>query len=551
MRRSLDDVEDPISNRLNRLLGGLRALRAEITRRPILTYEPHAVQLAAHQDLRRIVIYCGANRAGKTYWLAREICWCIEGTHPFKKPHKGPFKVYLVGTKYEKLAENVLPAIFACFPPSHPLHPRWDKELNIIYFPNGVTLHIFSMKSDITSFAGGDPVLVAIDEEPPRKIWSEIVARIISSKGQILIAATSVPEEGVTWIYDELLKKIPDFRTSKTGGSYKGIGAYRATMFDNPYLDKAVVRELMEEMDPAEIPARVYGDPTPIARHPVFPPSWLDAMEDKIRFQEWTGDISYLPYDVKEEPEFLENPIGSLRVWVWPRKGRRYIIGVDTAKGIGEKGDFNVASVLDWTTFEEVAQLRSNTMSPDEFADAVAGLGYHYNCALIAPEIAKEGYVVATRLRLVHKYPNLYRSFDLVKADIVESRDVGWFTNENTKPRMMGKLRSAISPRGRLVTIFSELTWREMRGYNRNPQTGKMDAMTGLHDDCVVALAIAYYVATTTMIDTVPWRPDNRKKSGGRLSQMTTEMTRPRKHPYSKSVVIPLFPERERRKKAA
>jgi len=500
-----EESDEEILQSLSDLCADLQRVERVAEVSPLLFYEPHPLQQRAHRDLRKLCFFGGANRLGKSWFLAAEIAWMVTGTHPWKARReikKGQKRsIYLVGVKYEKMREHgaILDLLLSWFPKGNPLEPvlYWESDRHEVVFPNGWVVYCFSAKSDVSSLASGKPDLICVDEEIPYEHYQECVARARTQDAQILVGATSDPNLGITWIYTRIFRNVPDWRKPRNpGGSNPHIGIYTGSAWDNPHNDPKAIEAELALTDPEIAQARIYGNLVPMARLPLFLPSWLQAIEDRCRPASWQGECFYQTSEAawlgKPEPaDFQPDSYGPLRVWKWTVPDHYYVIGVDTAQGIGEDGDWSEAHVYDVLTGEQVAVFRSNTIGAEEFTDIIVGLAYHYNTAMIAPEIAKEGYTVMARLRMVHCYPNLYRGDDFDKESIKQLSKVGWFTNGTTKPLMIHALAGAVKER--MVWIYDENTLNQMRVFGRD--SGKMEAIKGMHDDAVIALAIPVYIA--------------------------------------------------------
>jgi len=96
----------------------------------------------------------------------------------------------------------------------------------------------------------------------------------------------------------------------------------------------------------------------------------------------------------------------SLEVWVHPHAQHGYVMGVDTAEGLGH-GDYSCAHVLDLNTGELVASWHGH-IPPDALADEVLSLGLWYRDALCCVEANNHGLTTITQLRQLG-YPNLFR----------------------------------------------------------------------------------------------------------------------------------------------
>jgi hypothetical protein len=181
-----------------------------------------------------------------------------------------------------------------------------------------------------------------------------------------------------------------------------------------------------------------------------------------------------------------------------------YLIGADVAKGVGREerrdpngnllaageGDYSVAIVLDERK-RVVAKFRGQ-VDPDYFADILEAMGYLWNTAKLAVELNNHGILPNTRLAKDKAYPNMHvrEVYDKVRDEYKE--DIGFYTDVKTRPLIIDQLRQAI--RERAIELNDRDIIREMTTFIADPETGKIEADTGCHDDCVMALAIANHL---------------------------------------------------------
>jgi hypothetical protein len=169
---------------------------------------------------------------------------------------------------------------------------------------------------------------------------------------------------------------------------------------------------------------------------------------------------------------------GRLMIW-WPhQKPRQYIIGVDPAGG-GSEGDFACAEVIDRSTGLQCAELHGH-FPPRELALKVVELAEQYGQALVAVERNNHGYGVLAHLRR-EGYPNLYEQ---------DGKD-GWLTSAVSRPAMIENLAAALASAPQLFQSPRLLS--EFRTFVRHAD-GSCGALAGTHDDCVMAMAIAWAV---------------------------------------------------------
>ena len=186
--------------------------------------------------------------------------------------------------------------------------------------------------------------------------------------------------------------------------------------------------------------------------------------------------------------EFLQNPKGSLSVYKKPDYEKVYVIGADSAEGLGQ--DFSCASVYCPEDDEVVATFKAD-IEPSEFGRELAKLGQYYGWALIAAEVNNHGLTTLITLKDGEKYPNIYYRESVDKATNTTSQKIGWKTTETTRPLLLDKLDKAI--RDGLISVKSKDIVEQLMSFiiDRN---GKAQAVSGGHDDFVFSTAIAYFV---------------------------------------------------------
>ena len=189
-----------------------------------------------------------------------------------------------------------------------------------------------------------------------------------------------------------------------------------------------------------------------------------------------------------ETDEWVDNRRGELQTYRKHDAAEIYYIGADVAMGV-RGGDFSVAQVLD-SKKRQVATFRAHC-HPDYFATVLYHLGQYYNEAQICCENNSHGILTVTRLGKDMAYPNLYTQIQHDKVTDKETVTLGFTTTSKSKPLVIDKLRASM--RDREIELNDKQTIREMLSYVVT-ETGAMQAEQGLHDDCVMSLALANYV---------------------------------------------------------
>lgn len=174
---------------------------------------------------------------------------------------------------------------------------------------------------------------------------------------------------------------------------------------------------------------------------------------------------------------------GRLLIWFPSGPHRRYVIGVDPAGG-GIDGDFSCAQVIDRETGMQCAELHGH-YPPKELAEELVRLGRMYNTAPLAVERNNHGGSVLACLDHLD-YPNVYR----------HDGQAGWPTTAQTRPRMIEGLGWALIEATKCFRSARLL--HEFRTFVRF-KDGGTGAAPGTHDDCVLAMAIAWAVREEDM----------------------------------------------------
>ncbi len=169
----------------------------------------------------------------------------------------------------------------------------------------------------------------------------------------------------------------------------------------------------------------------------------------------------------------------SLLVWLPPRPHADYIIGVDPAGG-GVAGDFACAQVIERGSGCQCAELLGH-LPPQQLATEVARLAREYNHALVVVERNTQGHGVLAYLAAAEKYDRIYE----------QNGQPGWLTSAVTRPRVISELAALLVTNPELFS--SRRLLQECRTFVRRLD-GSAAALSGAHDDCVLAMAIAQAV---------------------------------------------------------
>ncbi|MDR3736009.1 MAG: terminase [Acidobacteriaceae bacterium] len=182
--------------------------------------------------------------------------------------------------------------------------------------------------------------------------------------------------------------------------------------------------------------------------------------------------------------EVGEQGPGKTLTWLPALAGKKYLVAVDTAGG-GSEGDYAAAQVIELTTGVQCAELRGR-LGTRELAREVAKLARQYNDALVVVERNNHGAGVIAYLDGVEHYRNLYE----------QGGQAGWLTTAVTRPAMLAEFGALLVERPELFQ--SRRLLAECRTFVRM-KSGRAEAASGEHDDCVMAMAMAHAVRTEVM----------------------------------------------------
>lgn len=187
-----------------------------------------------------------------------------------------------------------------------------------------------------------------------------------------------------------------------------------------------------------------------------------------------------------QDVTWTESGSGPVLIYREPEEGRPYVIGGDTS---GEGSDWFVAQVLDNVTGEQVAILR-HQYDEDTFAKQVYCLGKYYNDAMVGLEANFSTYPIKRLEMLGYKNQFVREAEDTFSGTVRKA--FGARTDARTRPVMIGQLVEAMRGEG-VGLVNDRTTLEEMLTFVRNEKL-RPEAEEGAHDDCVMALAIAWYI---------------------------------------------------------
>ena len=448
-----------------------------------LRRETNETFLPLYFDEHRYLVLCGGGGSGKSIFAGRKVLErCL--TEPGHR--------WLVCRKVAKTLRN------SCFDQlrgqlaDH--YPKIKAKINKsdmqITFPNGSTI-LFAGLDDVEKLKSIYHITgIWIEEasELEQGDFSQLDIRLRDETPyykQIIL--TFNPISITHWLKKRFFDQ-PDPRAR----------THRSTYRDNPFLgeEERKTLEAFRDRDPYYYQVYCLGE-WGVTGKTIFDAravgERLSAVPEPVRegfflFREVPGtrEDPRMRIDTEEEPPlWQEERGGPIQIFREPEPGAPYVIGGDTA---GDGSDWFVAQVLDNRTGDQVAVLR-HQYDEDTYAKQVFCLGLYYNTALVGIEANFSSYPTKRLEEL--GYPRQYvREQEDTYAGTIRQA-FGVRTTAVTRPVMISGLVEAM--REALGGVNHRETLEEMLTFVRDEKM-RPAAEPGAHDDCVMALAIAWYI---------------------------------------------------------
>lgn len=231
----------------------------------------------------------------------------------------------------------------------------------------------------------------------------------------------------------------------------------------------------------------------------IFPNTALKMQESYVKEPSYVGALKMEGKGKKVS--FYSDKKGLVEIWDLPKVNTTYVMGVDTAEGVGK--DYNVAIVLNKNTGEQVAQLRG-FIPPSDYWEELYKLGHFYGYAHICPEINSIGSgVVADLVR--NGYGKLYKRTEQDELNGGNRiKKVGFRTTTQTKAALVNNFVAACKEarfRTRSKVLLNEMS-TFVQVASKTGKSMRYEARSECHDDCVIAAALAWEMADS-MGDTI------------------------------------------------
>jgi len=239
--------------------------------------------------------------------------------------------------------------------------------------------------------------------------------------------------------------------------------------------------------------------------------SWFEGMVKKLKYDKrkvsqelecnflGSGDNvfdSLLMQKIKDN--YIKEPQNKMMgnsLWIWkePELGHKYVMGVDVSRGDSE--DFSSFQIIDFDTREQVAEYVGK-LPPDTMAEICYKWGNMYNCFIVIDITGGMGVSTSRKLQEMG-YKNLYvDGVDLAnkwKYDPKALDKIPGLNFNNKRVQIIASFEEAMRHEFR---IYSSRLFDEMNTFVYI--NGRPDHQKGQHDDLIMSIAMATYVAESS-----------------------------------------------------
>lgn len=195
------------------------------------------------------------------------------------------------------------------------------------------------------------------------------------------------------------------------------------------------------------------------------------------------------------------------RLYRQPERGEFFVVAVDCAQG---GIDANFGQFLSKTKIDVPLVFEKQCVAAEMTPVIHEALEWIYTHTGVEPVVAFErqmgGTSALSQLQTLNRngHYHIYqrRKLGTIQGEIITDV-IGWDTNAQTRPQMLGDLKQAID--NKLIKLYDETTIEELGKFIVNKK-GRAEAAPNCHDDAVMSLAIAwqlYQTETTPSSDRV------------------------------------------------
>ena len=186
------------------------------------------------------------------------------------------------------------------------------------------------------------------------------------------------------------------------------------------------------------------------------------------------------------------------RLYRRPEMGEFFVVAIDCAQG---GIDANFGQFLSKTKIDVPLTFEKHCVAAEMTPIIHEALEWLYGVTGVEPVVAFErqmgGTSALSQLQTLNRN-NHYRIYQRRKLGTIQGEImtdiIGWDTNAQTRPQMLGDLKQAID--NKLIKLYDKTTIDELGKFIVNKK-GRAEAAANCHDDAVMSLAIAWQLYQT------------------------------------------------------
>jgi len=369
---------------------------------------------------------------------------------------------------------------------------------------------------------GYTPTILIFDEaayiEADSDFWAACMASL-STGGKVIVISTPNGFDPIYYeIYDQALRSMNDFKISemfwyRDPRYTKDLHLIKVDDLVHYFLNKEDYKEV-DIIDWSVIPFdnRNYIELRKLMDNGYKPTSdWFEKMAKKLKFDKrkisqelecnflGSGDNvfeSKMMMGLKEN--LIREPQAKMisnQLWIWkePVQGHRYVMGVDVSRGDSE--DFSTIQIIDFDEREQVLEFEGK-LPPDTMAEIAYKWGNMYSAFIVIDITGGMGVSTARKLQEMG-YKNLYvDGIDVSnkwKYDPKAAEKIPGINFNNKRVQIIASFEESLRYK---FKIYSNRLFNQMNTFVYI--NGRPDHQKGHHDDLIMAIAMATYVAESS-----------------------------------------------------
>ena len=382
---------------------------------------------------------------------------------------------------------------------------------------NGCEIKAVATSRD--ALRGYSPTILIFDEaafiEADSDFWAACMASL-STGGKVVVISTPNGFDAIYYeIYDQALRGMNDFKITEmfwyrdpryTKDLYmvKTNDMVHYLLNKEQYPSDAVIDLALEnrhERNLETLHKYIEDGYKPCS-------SWFEAMVKKFKYDKrkvaqelecnflGSGDNVFdsqmlqdiLKNDIREpQAKLMAN-----QLWLWkePENGHKYVMGIDVSRGDSE--DYSCIEIIDFDSREQVLEYVGK-VPPDILADIAYKWGIMYSALCVIDLTGGMGVATARRLQELGYENFFYDGVDMTnkwKYDPKVKDKIPGINFNNKRVQIIAALEESLRHE---FKIRSNRLHNEMGTFIYI--NGRPDHQKGHHDDCIMSIAMALYVA--------------------------------------------------------